>query len=43
MGFGKWFKNKVAKPTPKRAAWLARQPWFHALVKGAAYKYGVKL
>jgi hypothetical protein len=43
MGLGKWFKKKVVNPTPKRAAWLARQKWFHALVRVAAIKYGVKL
>jgi len=43
MGFPRWFKRKVVKPTPKRAAWLARQPWFHAIVKAAAVKYGVSI
>ena len=42
MGFFKWVKKDVKK-APKRAKWLSRQPWFHALVKTAAYKYGVKI
>ena len=42
MGFFKWLKKDVSK-APKRVNWLSKQPWVHALIKAAAYKYGVRI